>query len=357
MKKTSLSIFLIIFVFFANQSFAGVSEDEAILLQERLSARQNQDLQVPPPSPDQLRMLVQDFWGPIRSLQSQSTRQTQSFSTNPSDLDILKGTTWQFSYNIINTFTDTLTFGSTVITTSDGTVALSATNEYGRDGAVFYDDSSKEFSAIIEGSLLNEFYMFKIHGNSAYGEYAHKNTSTGRYSNFYDLTGFKVSGPTPDPDPDPDPLFTQEDMDNMYQDGYGDGRQACIEDPLSCGIGDTLIFHSSSNPVLQSGANVSVYGTSDTNLLTLQRSAQANLTNFPGNNSIQILSNSDMFTVYRSGTVVTFQGSDGTLLKIPATMTVQTIVFNDNAYNLMIDNNQVKLNDQVIGTTGEPIQN
>lgn len=159
------------------------------------------------------------------------------------------------------------------------------------------------------------------------------------------------------PDPDPDPLFTQEDMDNMYQDGYDDGKQACIENPLSCGIGNILLFHSSLNPVIQSGAKITVYGTSDTNSLTLKNNAQAALLNFPGNNSIQILSNSDMFTVYRSGSFVTFQGSDGTILKLPATTTVQAIVFNDSAHNLFIDANQVKLDDQVIGTTAEPIQN
>jgi len=63
-----------------------------------------------------------------------------------------------------------------------------------------------------------------------------------------------------------------------------------------------------------------------------------------------------LFTVSRSGTVVTFQGADGTVLKIPATTSVQTIEFSDQEpLTLSIHNGQVMLDDQVIVESKETI--
>jgi hypothetical protein len=143
-------------------------------------------------------------------------------------------------------------------------------------------------------------------------------------------------------------MFTQADLDAEYQNGYAAGRKACIEDPVSCGIGDTLIFVSD-NPVIQSGAEITAYGNSEINTITLKSQAKASLTNFPNANEVIIQENSNLFQVYRSGTVVTFEGSDGTFLKIAATKDVQIISFNDRSLTLSIYDNQVMLDDQVIG--------
>jgi hypothetical protein len=63
-----------------------------------------------------------------------------------------------------------------------------------------------------------------------------------------------------------------------------------------------------------------------------------------------------MFMISRSGTVVTFQGADNTILKIPAGQAVQTIEFTGGvSLGLRIDDNQVKLGDQVITTIPSPI--
>lgn len=106
------------------------------------------------------------------------------------------------------------------------------------------------------------------------------------------------------------------------------------------------------------GDNATVYGTSTSNHITLESGAIAELINFPGQNSIHIQSSSDLFSVSRSGTIVTFQGTDGTVLKIPATNSIQTVTFADRApLTLSIYNHQVMLDDQVINTTSAVIEN
>jgi uncharacterized protein (TIGR02145 family) len=108
---------------------------------------------------------------------------------------------------------------------------------------------------------------------------------------------------------------------------------------------------------IESGQNVIVYGTNAANYVRLESGAKAEMINFPGQNSIQVQSSSDLFTVSRSGTMVTFQGSDETILKIPATTDVQTISFNgEGSRVLQIHNNQVVLDDQVITTTPASIE-
>jgi hypothetical protein len=111
----------------------------------------------------------------------------------------------------------------------------------------------------------------------------------------------------------------------------------------------TILSNASPDHTITSGSNEQVYGTSTSNVITVESGARAELINFPGQNSIQIQSNPDLFSVYRSGTVVTFQGSDGTVLKIPATQTVQTIEFTDREpLTLSIHDNKVMLDDQEI---------
>lgn len=126
--------------------------------------------------------------------------------------------------------------------------------------------------------------------------------------------------------------------------------------PSPCQASVTILTNSNPNHTITSGCDEQVYGTSSFNQITLERGARAELFNFPGQNSIQIQSMSDLFTVSRSGTVVTFQGSDETILKIPATTDIQTISFNgEESRVLQIHNNQVVLDDQVIGTANDPI--
>jgi len=121
---------------------------------------------------------------------------------------------------------------------------------------------------------------------------------------------------------------------------------------------DTIILSSTSaNYTITSGSDEKVYGTFASNQITLEAGAKAELINFPGSNSIQIQSSSGLFTVSRSGSMVTFEGSDGTILKIPTTTDIQTISFNEEESRvLQIHNNQVMLDDQVIATTSASIE-
>jgi uncharacterized protein (TIGR02145 family) len=113
--------------------------------------------------------------------------------------------------------------------------------------------------------------------------------------------------------------------------------------------GVIILSKSSPNLTVSAGSQVSVYGTAVSNDIALASGAKAELINFPGSNSIEFQSDSSLFTVSRSGTIVTFQGSDGTELKMPATDSVQTISFADREpLTLSIYQGQVMLDDQVV---------
>ena len=116
---------------------------------------------------------------------------------------------------------------------------------------------------------------------------------------------------------------------------------------------ETVFVLTDTSPDATISANTvsKVYGTAETNHITVESGADVELLNFPGSNTIIILSNSYLFSVYRSGASVTFQGEDGTVLKIPATASAQTISFNDQTLTLSIYNNQVMLDDQMVTTT------
>jgi len=131
-----------------------------------------------------------------------------------------------------------------------------------------------------------------------------------------------------------------------------------IFDPGVSTLGPVHILTAASPDLtVPAGANTSIYGTSGINEVTLKSGAQAELINFPGSNLITFESGAGVFMVSRSGTVVTFQGSDGTILKMPATSQEQTLLFNDDGISrlLRIENNQVKLDEQVITATSASI--
>jgi len=114
--------------------------------------------------------------------------------------------------------------------------------------------------------------------------------------------------------------------------------------------GDTFILTADfPDLIMTRGHQAGVYGTAASNSISLESGARAELTHFPGANAVRIISDTNLFTVSRAGTMVTLTGSDGTVCRIPATSQIQTIVFNDRSLVLQIHDNQVKLDDQVIG--------
>jgi len=119
-------------------------------------------------------------------------------SKNPDDLKPLMGTKWKFTYTIIIDFTETITFGTAITTTDAGNVGLVCYDKYGNMTAVIYVDMpilGRVYAIIVYGSIIDKYFLFNISGNYATGKYVHKSHSTGEYSNFYPLTGIKISGP------------------------------------------------------------------------------------------------------------------------------------------------------------------
>lgn len=104
------------------------------------------------------------------------------------------------------------------------------------------------------------------------------------------------------------------------------------------------------NQTVSTGFDATIYGTSTSNRITIEQGAHARFIHFPGENIIEIQADTGRFTVSRSGAIVIFEGTDGTLVRLPATVNAQTIVFNDRTLTLLISGNQVVLNDQIITT-------
>ncbi len=97
-----------------------------------------------------------------------------------------------------------------------------------------------------------------------------------------------------------------------------------------------------------------IYGCSGVNNITLKSGAAAQLLHMPGNNTIAIRAHSDIFSVHRSGATVIFEGADGTLLKMPATSAIQTIVFDNRIFTLKIEAGSVMLGTHLIEFVNSP---
>ncbi|MGD9732349.1 MAG: C13 family peptidase [Desulfamplus sp.] len=89
------------------------------------------------------------------------------------------------------------------------------------------------------------------------------------------------------------------------------------------------------------GVHVKVIGSAGANIVNVGSGANVECVNFPGENQIKLDEASSSFTVKRSGAVVILQNqASGTMVKIPATLTNQTVKFtNDNkSFTLVISN-------------------
>ncbi len=124
------------------------------------------------------------------------------FSSDPADLDPLKGGRWSFTFTIESTFTRIITCGTTVATSSDGSVALPCSDDFSDEGFAFYTELPEEAGGGIgfivgidnssDGDELYTYYMFKIGGNSANGAIRAK--FNGQWSSYFALSGACLSG-------------------------------------------------------------------------------------------------------------------------------------------------------------------
>lgn len=119
----------------------------------------------------------------------------------------------------------------------------------------------------------------------------------------------------------------------------------------------TTIVLTDANPdtTITTGTTATVYGSSGANHVTIESGANVKLMNFPGSNIITIKADSSNFTVSRSGATVTFQGTDGTLIKMPATKTSQIIAFSNCQSGLVINAGNVKLGEQVVSSVSSAV--
>lgn len=119
------------------------------------------------------------------------------------------------------------------------------------------------------------------------------------------------------------------------------------------GVKESMIITPSSPDATVSASSgfVQLYGASGASNITIEAGGTAKLINFPGSNTITIKGDSTSFKISRSGAMVKFEGSDGTLVQMPATKTAQTIIFNDVSAKLVIENNKVMFGTQVVNIT------
>lgn len=126
---------------------------------------------------------------------SQRSKRSAWYSTDSKDLSPLIGTTWIIGYKIGSSFfSDALTFGTQVVKTSSGYVALIVSDKNGESGSVFYSDllqGGRGFSTVIDRTSIISFYSFKINDNMADGVYNFKDVATGDYTDMYSLIGVK----------------------------------------------------------------------------------------------------------------------------------------------------------------------
>ncbi len=152
-----------------------------------------------------------------------------------------------------------------------------------------------------------------------------------------------------------EPPVTSGTYEQGYEDGYADGLATCAGDypytPVDLDIENPdayLVLTNEAPYLLMSGTCTHLYGSSGENNIILKPNSGARVYNFIGNNTITIESDFSLFTVSKSGSTVTFEGTDNTVLVIAATTTAQTIVFNDQTLELVIASGNVMLGGTII---------
>lgn len=100
--------------------------------------------------------------------------------------------------------------------------------------------------------------------------------------------------------------------------------------------------------IIQKGYYAQVFGSDGGNSISIASGGRMEGMNFVGANVVNIEDSSSQCSVYRSGAAVYITSNTGTLVKIPATKTVQTLRFFDGSSGLVIDNGRVKLGNQEI---------
>jgi len=109
--------------------------------------------------------------------------------------------------------------------------------------------------------------------------------------------------------------------------------------------------------LIPSGSYIKVFGSAGVNSVNLQSGGRVECTNFPGDNTINIQESADEFTVKRLGAMVYLQNAtSGTMLKIPATKTPQTLTFTNGSFILVITDSRIQLGIKEVTTAEIPVR-
>ena len=141
-------------------------------------------------------------------------------------------------------------------------------------------------------------------------------------------------------------VFPEHDFFENYLSDMDEAPDTMCDKNIEC-----LVLTNTSPVDISTGLIVKVYGSSDINIINVFSGAEVECINFSGSNVINIVEDlASDFTVCRSGSMTYFESTvKGTIVKIPATMTSQTIKFSDDSsYNLVISNNKVMIGDKEI---------
>ncbi len=95
-----------------------------------------------------------------------------------------------------------------------------------------------------------------------------------------------------------------------------------------------------------------IYGSGGNDQVIIEKGAVARLLHFPGNNTITINTHAATSMISRSGAMVTIRDHEGTIVRLPATLNPQNLVFADGSRQLQIQNNSIMLNDRKIYYSG-----
>ncbi|MCA1784583.1 MAG: IPT/TIG domain-containing protein, partial [Desulfobacteraceae bacterium] len=96
-------------------------------------------------------------------------------------------------------------------------------------------------------------------------------------------------------------------------------------------------------------------GSPGVNTLNVTSGARVECRNFVGANRLNLEELTEQFTIYRSGATAYLESTAGTLIKIPATRTDQTLHFSDGSHKLAISQERMILGSQIISSGPAPI--
>jgi hypothetical protein len=122
---------------------------------------------------------------------------------------------------------------------------------------------------------------------------------------------------------------------------------------ISAAAAENITVLSSDTPFHVTSGSAKIFGSEHNNHVIIDPGTHTEIINFPGNNYIRINADSGSFTASRSGTIVTFEGTDGTVLILPASGSTQMIEFDDTTQDLVISNDRILLGGQPVPLPGE----